>query len=284
LPLDLDGLLQVALRFLGAHSSQESHPLHIVVGGVDNDDKATLDRVGRRNGRVKQWNVPKGAMPGDDIVIYIGGFGLYSTGVVDGSPVLREDWKNRYKAPVRNIRLIAPPVSLKVLLSEIPELSWARYPRSITTPEEKVAAKVVKLIKQRRSGHLASDVSEDLDGLNLAELRHLAIRGSATKTRKVNRKANYRIRSAAIRNYVMSRSHGVCESCRSDAPFITANGMPYLEAHHTTRLSDDGPDHPLHVIALCPNCHRRAHNSVDYTEFNRKLIAKLKKMEGKKTD
>jgi 5-methylcytosine-specific restriction protein A len=36
-------------------------------------------------------------------------------------------------------------------------------------------------------------------------------------------------------------------------------------------LSDAGPDDPRWVIALCPNCHRRAHYGEDKDSFNKHL-------------
>jgi 5-methylcytosine-specific restriction protein A len=47
--------------------------------------------------------------------------------------------------------------------------------------------------------------------------------------------------------------------CNNGAPFIDANGLPFLEVHHIFRLADDGPDLPQNVAAICPNCHREAH-------------------------
>ena len=48
---------------------------------------------------------------------------------------------------------------------------------------------------------------------------------------------------------------------------MKTDGSPYLEPHHITRLADNGPDHPAKVIALCPNCHRKAHSSQDKLVF-----------------
>jgi len=63
------------------------------------------------------------------------------------------------------------------------------------------------------------------------------------------------------------------------APFRAADGRPFLETHHTTRMADDGPDHPQTVIGICPNCHRRAHLARDAESFNASLIRKLPKLE-----
>ena len=71
-----------------------------------------------------------------------------------------------------------------------------------------------------------------------------ALAGSAQIREAVARLHAVRERSAAVREYVLARSTGVCEGCGTPAPFVTAQGAPYLEPHHTRRLSDGGPDHP----------------------------------------
>ncbi|MER2490705.1 HNH endonuclease [Catenovulum sediminis] len=77
-------------------------------------------------------------------------------------------------------------------------------------------------------------------------------------------------RSQALKLYVIARSKGICEGCGEKAPFNTKSG-PFLECHHVNRLADGGPDHPQNVVALCPNCHRRAHYAIDAVTFNNKL-------------
>jgi 5-methylcytosine-specific restriction endonuclease McrA len=52
-----------------------------------------------------------------------------------------------------------------------------------------------------------------------------------------------------------------------------------LEPHHVTRVSDGGPDHAAHVIALCPNCHRRVHHGADGKQFNKRLMKRLTALE-----
>jgi hypothetical protein len=89
-----------------------------------------------------------------------------------------------------------------------------------------------------------------------------------------------RYRSRAIRIYAVRRANGRCEACDAPAPFITPQGHPYLESHHITRVSDGGPDHPQAVIALCPNCHRRAHYSVDAHTFKQQLEGIIRRKEG----
>ena len=88
-------------------------------------------------------------------------------------------------------------------------------------------------------------------------------------------KRNVYQRSNDVRLYVFARSKGICEGCGASAPFARMDGTPYLEAHHIRRVSDGGPDHPAHVIALCPNCHRRVHAGVDGAAFNSELASRM---------
>lgn len=112
---------------------------------------------------------------------------------------------------------------------------------------------------------------QGLAASSLAELREKALAKSSEASTTTQRIAVVRQRSRAIKLYVLRRSKGKCESCELPAPFMTKQGEAYLEPHHIRRLSDGGPDHPRWVIALCPNCHRRAHYSKDAGFFNDEL-------------
>jgi len=108
--------------------------------------------------------------------------------------------------------------------------------------------------------------------LSLAELRELAL--SQLSESPHNREQQVRsiwVTSRAIREYALKRAEGKCESCLLEAPFVTSSNRPYLEVHHIRRLSDGGPDDPLWVAAICPNCHREAHYSLNRNEFNRDI-------------
>lgn len=78
-------------------------------------------------------------------------------------------------------------------------------------------------------------------------------------------------RSKQVKDYVLLRAGGHCESCGKCAPFISRGGHPYLEPHHINRLSDGGIDHPLHVAAICPDCHREIHFGVNGNSKNEVL-------------
>ena len=114
----------------------------------------------------------------------------------------------------------------------------------------------------------------------LSELRARAIAASAAaaKPATVGTKNVYE-RSRDVRRYVLARSKGRCEGCSVPAPFPRPDGSPYLEPHHLKRLSDGGPDHPAHVIALCPNCHRRVHAGADGSSYNETLMEFMRTLE-----
>lgn len=58
---------------------------------------------------------------------------------------------------------------------------------------------------------------------------------------------------------VFYRAKGKCGKCRKGAPFLRADGTPYLEVHHRLPLAQGGEDTIENAIALCPNCHRESH-------------------------
>ncbi len=254
--------------------------LHLVQGGISNGDQAWLEKAARDGRNAKRWVVPKGVAVGDDVIIFIRGIGFFASARIKTPPFLRLDWANRYGAGLCGIKLIEPAVSVAVIRRTIPDLIWANYPRSITTPTPAIAEQVRELIRERRKVGAAQLEESDLSGANLDELRAAALlkRLPATASIKERLRREY-LRSRSIHAYVLGRANGACEGCSSLAPFVKADNTPYLEPHHTTRMADDGPDHPAHVIALCPNCHRRAHSSKDAEDFNAKLIERLARIE-----
>ena len=253
--------------------------LHIVQGGIENGDRNWLERAARLKLKSPSWVVPKSADLGDEIVIFVRSHGFFATALIGSAPRPRQDWPNRYGASLSSIRLIKPAISLAAIRREVPDLTWALYPRSITTPPPKVAAQVRALIVKRRQTGLPDLDDAALEEANIDELRKVALLGARTLVPASQRTARYRARSLAIRLYVLQRANGKCEGCAKHAPFRRADGSPYLEPHHTTRLADDGPDHPARVIGLCPNCHRRAHSADDARLFNGSLKKRLRDLE-----
>ena len=68
------------------------------------------------------------------------------------------------------------------------------------------------------------------------------------------------VRNPDVVAETLARANGVCQDCKSAAPFKRrSDGTPYLEVHHRRRLADGGTDTLDNAVALCPNCHRKAH-------------------------
>jgi 5-methylcytosine-specific restriction protein A len=121
------------------------------------------------------------------------------------------------------------------------------------------------------TGNQNSSVENDL-----AEARRRALTAAdTTEPSDTHGVRNLYKRSRAVRDYVLLRANGICESCKTPAPFKRADGSPYLEPHHTTRVSDGGPDHPAHVGAICPTCHREIHYGENGIAKNADLRAYL---------
>lgn len=59
---------------------------------------------------------------------------------------------------------------------------------------------------------------------------------------------------------ILHQANGSCQQCGVFAPFFRkSDNTPYLEVHHKIPLALGGEDTVKNTIALCPNCHRKAH-------------------------
>lgn len=123
---------------------------------------------------------------------------------------------------------------------------------------------------------------ETPEAQSLEKLRDKAINASSVGNKSSWKSApkEYRKRSKAVKDYVFARANGICELTGKPAPFNRKDGSPYLEAHHTRQISDDGPDHPRWVGAICPTVHREIHFGEKGDELNDKLKKILGELEG----
>ena len=128
---------------------------------------------------------------------------------------------------------------------------------------------------------LGGKEEKSLASISLEQLRQKALeatREASEQSAKEARRSWYE-RSEAVRAYVLARAAGICEACRKPAPFLRPDRSPYLEPHHSRRLSDGGPDDPRWVAAVCPNCHREVHYGAHGEALNRKLQTYLTEIE-----
>lgn len=137
----------------------------------------------------------------------------------------------------------------------------------------------IKENEQTPATTLGKTIPVNYMALSLAELRRRAMQKTSPRVTRQERRANIYARSYAIKAYALKRAQGVCEGCGETAPFKKPSGEPFLEVHHIDRLADGGPDAPDAVVALCPNCHRRAHYAVDAEKFNEELRTRVQCIE-----
>jgi 5-methylcytosine-specific restriction protein A len=144
---------------------------------------------------------------------------------------------------------------------------WSEAPDIDGAPRATIVFRLAPL-ETVATGSDAADAAAEVATSDLTALYRLALeQASEGGPAEIQLRKTYR-RAAAIKRLARERANGRCEGCRELAPFVLPSGDPYLEVHHLTRLSDDGPDHPDHVVAVCPNCHRRAHLAIDAISFN----------------
>lgn len=113
---------------------------------------------------------------------------------------------------------------------------------------------------------LAAHLVQSADDLRLALARsptaraaRLAAADPVPQTRTVT--TTIHLRNMDVVAEVLHRSRGLCEACAKPAPFARrTDGTPYLEVHHRIPLAENGPDTTQNAVALCPNCHRKAHH------------------------
>ncbi|WP_406731129.1 HNH endonuclease [Streptomyces sp. NBC_01794] len=65
------------------------------------------------------------------------------------------------------------------------------------------------------------------------------------------------VRLKEAREAVLLRCQGQCEnpSCGGQPSDLTDHGQAILEVDHVERIAGGGRDHPVQMVALCPNCH-----------------------------
>ncbi|BBR11077.1 HNH endonuclease signature motif containing protein [Aeromonas caviae] len=86
------------------------------------------------------------------------------------------------------------------------------------------------------------------------------------------------LRDPFVKAWVLSNAVGKCEACQLPAPFHRADGTPYLEVHHLIPLSEGGSDTISNALAVCPNCHRKLHFSLDKESLKLEIESKIPRL------
>ncbi|MGW4696814.1 HNH endonuclease [Kitasatospora cineracea] len=114
------------------------------------------------------------------------------------------------------------------------------------------------------------DAAAYRDLVGKVEAREAAVRG---QRRAAVRNAPVRLPEA--RAAVLLRSRGRCEnpSCTGEVDDVTDSGDAILEVDHVEEIAGGGRDHPVQMIALCPNCHAKKSRGSRRAELRALLLA-----------
>ena len=93
-----------------------------------------------------------------------------------------------------------------------------------------------------------------------SDARHKRLDSAEKVPRRIEVVSVVFVRNPDVVAETLIRANGNCESCGNPAPFMRRkDNSPYLEVHHRTLLAQGGEDTVENTLALCPNCHRKAH-------------------------
>jgi 5-methylcytosine-specific restriction protein A len=203
------------------------------------------------------------------ILVYVtGGKGIcYEWRAVSNS-IRDPDGQYAFVCNVEFVSEFIPPITRQELCDAISRDEWVpphlnfRGNHAVSIPDN-VLTKIRALRPMRSLQEVEQKFSEDVAAslkLPASErLKHLASAPKIPAKFKVTTEVFNR--SPHVVAAVLDRADGHCECCKSAAPFKRAvNGKPYLEVHHKKWLSKGGEDTIENAVALCPNCHRKAHH------------------------
>ena len=219
------------------------------------------------------WSCSKTAKPGDRAFVYLNGQGVSFEWVIVSAAKPHPDW--RFMCRVKLVKAITPPISIQEMRKAIPKSLWApphtgmRGYRSVQLPPEAA----VRLRAVREAPHITIEALEEefREAVASCRRRSAAWRNARlAQAPKIPRSIAVTvtsfIRNPEVAAEVLERAAGKCEGCNKAAPFVRASdSSPYLEVHHIVRLADGGEDTVGNAIALCPNCHRKAHYGIATT-------------------
>jgi len=116
-------------------------------------------------------------------------------------------------------------------------------------------------IKEKKDEELFSKVLESLKDSPETRRERLKVANKTPEIIQIISKG-YK-RNPDVIAEVLAKANGICERCKSQAPFIRKkDNTPYLEVHHKLTLAEGGEDTVNNSEALCPNCHREVHFGV----------------------
>jgi 5-methylcytosine-specific restriction protein A len=111
---------------------------------------------------------------------------------------------------------------------------------AVTAPDRRAAGAVS--VDREKYVRLCEDVEES---------------ETATRGRRAESTVRRPMRLAKARTAVLERCGGRCENpaCSGQPDDVTDADLPILQVDHIEPIAEGGRDHPVQMIALCPNCH-----------------------------
>lgn len=152
-----------------------------------------------------------------------------------------------------------PPADAEIGSEQEAAPQESNHDLAVTADETELRAKVSRLLKSKRI-----KLGEIPPGVKAPE--------------RVQSSSDQFLRSPAIRAWILLRANGKCEACKNPAPFRDEHGFQYLEVHHVRTLAEGGSDRVENTVALCPNCHRRAHFGQDKQQLVEDLYKKIPRL------
>lgn len=143
----------------------------------------------------------------------------------------------------------------------------------------RVAAEIEKLINEVEGRMAPSVVSFEISARDGLKQKVLAKPSGNQRPKSTIAAITQYQRDSSVKAWVLKQANGVCECCRSAAPFSGADGLPYLEVHHVQQLADGGPDTISNAVALCPNCHREIHYGINAPQLVERLYANINRLD-----
>ncbi|MFJ5449509.1 HNH endonuclease [Pectobacterium carotovorum] len=150
------------------------------------------------------------------------------------------------------------------------------------TPATNVGAKIFPRLKQFIDEiDPIGELTEKQFEAQVSALRKTGVKdkppGNSNPPKKTTQTTSV-VRDPEVKAYVLQEAKGVCECCRNPAPFMQADGLPFLEVHHLKYLANGGSDTVENAAALCPNCHRAMHYAVNKNALLEKLYLTISRL------
>ena len=164
---------------------------------------------------------------------------------------LFEKWIPSVHHYVGEVKLISEPIIETIIGNDSREYTAYKFPLQLITNSPYI---------------VSDDILEQFDSAQQKAINNLSddvIKQRAEQAKNINttRTTLSKVfsRSPWIAENAKRRAAGICELCKTRAPFLNLLKQPYLETHHIIWLSEKGKDTIENTVALCPNCHRKMH-------------------------